>query len=78
VAAPYQGKATTWQLEFVRIDTTDETHRQIELACIQARELAAIKAELGDIAVLQQQTVDLLRRILARQAVPTWNGVFRS
>jgi hypothetical protein len=56
---------------------TDKRERALQLAWVCARELVAMKSALSeitellrDIRTLQQQTVDLLRRIASKEHTP--------
>jgi hypothetical protein len=54
---------------------TEHSERELQLLCIQSRALVEINEKLADIVTLAQQQADLLKRLLARPAAPTWNGV---
>ena len=44
--------------------------RQLELSWLAAKSLVRIDATLTDLVTLQQQAVDLLRRILSKERMP--------
>ena len=56
----------------MQVDTkeNERQQRQLELIWFAAKTMTEIKATVSDIAVLQQQEVDLLRRLVERSALP--------
>jgi hypothetical protein len=45
-------------------------HRQLDLQWLIAKSLVEINGKLTDLVTLQQQEVDLLRRLVERSALP--------
>jgi hypothetical protein len=51
-------------------DKREREQRQLELSWLMAKTLVEINGKLTDLVTLQQQAVDLLRRILSKERMP--------
>jgi hypothetical protein len=70
-AAPFARKLFGGSNKRMNASTTDqEREREIFLLCLTARTLVHIDERLRDLVTLQQQSADLLRRILSEARIP--------
>ncbi len=51
-------------------DKREREQRQLELSWLTAKSMVHIDEKLTDLVTLQQQAVDLLRRILSKERMP--------
>ncbi len=51
-------------------DKREREQRQLELSWLMAKTVVHVDEKLTDLVTLQQQTVDLLRRILSKERMP--------
>ena len=54
----------------ISTDKRERSRREVDLLWLTAKSLVHIDTTLGDLLVLQQQEVDLLRRLVERNALP--------
>ncbi len=51
-------------------DKREREQRQLELSWLMAKTVVHVDEKLTDLVTLQQQAVDLLRRILSKERMP--------